>query len=508
MLTALFGLGAMLLSPKLQADDAHYQNFAVGARGAMLGGAFTAISDDSSGLYYNPAGIVDVSRANLSISTSLYGFERQLAFADDLGSGRWLDEFNKHPISGSEINIIPAASGVAWAFGRQVPDGSFPHGIAAGLVVPSYRGSQLQNRSFQNGLDILTNSRVSDRSMMASLGYAYRVGPWLRIGLALHNTLRLVQISEDVTLNQTHPPEGVDAAYLSSSSVLSLSNVSSSLGLGIKLHPGRRWLIGLSLNSASLSVFQRGTFDVRSTRANFASSDPNAPLTAIDTDSSRVRYDGSIWPVSMRAGLAYVRNNDYTLALDLSLNTATHYELVADRCEQDGIKDFTPLCQLAQLDRPTLEHLSSTVYRRSPIPVDVDRELTTNINIGAEKLLNGKTSLSIGAFTDFSSAPEYRVDDAGFLLADSTRISQVDHIGLTLSGGYFGSNSLSRLGLVAVLGYGQKARLTSPGAQVLDGAELRFRPVNSQELLFYVFWSSTFRYGEGRTHASNSEMAP
>lgn len=489
------------------ADDAHYQNFAVGARGAMLGGAFSAIADDSSGLYYNPAGIVDVSRANLSISTSLYGFERQLTFAQDLNAQRWLDEFTGHPVSGSEVNIIPAASGVAWAFGRQVPDGSFPHGIALGLVVPSYRGSVLQSHSYQSGLDVVTTSHISDRSMIAAAGYAYRVGPWLRIGLALQNTLRLVQINEDFTLNQVEPSVG-DAAFLTSRSDLNLTNISSAMAFGLKLHPGQRWLLGLTLTTPSLSVFQRGTLSIDSARANFASSDPSAAMTALSNDSTRVRYDGPLWPVSVRLGLAYVRRNDYTLAIDFSLYSPTHYELVADQCDTEYVSELTPLCQLAQLGRPTFEALPSEVHRRSPIPVDVDRALTTNVNIGVEKLLNNSMSFSLGAFTDFSSAPEYLLDGQGYLSDDSTRISNVDHFGLTLSAGFFGSNSLSRLGLCSVFGYGKKALLTSPGTQALDSGELRFRPITSQEFLVYIFWSSTFRYGEGRTDATASEMSP
>ena len=42
----------------------------LGTRAMALGGAFVALSDDPSGLYYNPAGICDTRRLNVSVSAS------------------------------------------------------------------------------------------------------------------------------------------------------------------------------------------------------------------------------------------------------------------------------------------------------------------------------------------------------------------------------------------------------------------------------------------------------
>ncbi|MFH1809120.1 MAG: hypothetical protein ABIJ09_10275 [Pseudomonadota bacterium] len=489
----------------LHADDAHYQNFVAGARGTTLGGAFTAIADDSSGLYFNPAGIVDVRRANLSISSSLYGFERQLSFAGELDGQRWIDEFTRRPITGAEVNIIPAATGVAWAFGRQLPDGSFPHGVALGAIVPSYRGSVHQSHDLQHSLDLSTSSRISDRTILASAGYAYRVGPWLRLGAALQTSLRLIDMVEEFTLLDISTLDTAPA-YLTSTSDLSLTNASLAVILGAKFHPSRRWLIGLALTSPSLSVFQRGSFGVRSARANYVSTTGGVPETNLGAVQSRVRYEGSLMPLTARLGLAYVKANDFTLTLDLSLYAPTRYELVGDACNVDIVGEFTPLCQVALLGQDTFTPLPANIRRQSPIPVEVDRQWTGNVNLGVEKLLRGDISLGVGLFTDLSSAPDYAVDDKGYLTNASTRVSNVDHVGATLTAGYFGENSLSRLGLCTVFGWGQKARVVSPGARFFESTDPAVRPVDTQEFLIYVFWSSTFRYGEGRTRLSESEQ--
>ena len=38
---------------QLHADNAHYKNMLIGERAATMGGSYVAISDDSTGCYYN-----------------------------------------------------------------------------------------------------------------------------------------------------------------------------------------------------------------------------------------------------------------------------------------------------------------------------------------------------------------------------------------------------------------------------------------------------------------------
>jgi long-chain fatty acid transport protein len=54
------------------ADEFHYVNMLVGGRAADMGGAYTAISDDPAGCYYNPAGIVYGTGNALSASVNAF----------------------------------------------------------------------------------------------------------------------------------------------------------------------------------------------------------------------------------------------------------------------------------------------------------------------------------------------------------------------------------------------------------------------------------------------------
>ena len=50
-------IGCGIWSTQVSADQYHYHNLIVGERAMGLGGAFSAVADDASGVIYNPAGL-------------------------------------------------------------------------------------------------------------------------------------------------------------------------------------------------------------------------------------------------------------------------------------------------------------------------------------------------------------------------------------------------------------------------------------------------------------------
>ena len=75
-------------SPYSQADTYHYNNMLIGERAAGLGGAYTAIADDPSGLYYNPAGIVYSVGSKLSASMNAF-YNVTKRYDKALGDNGW-----------------------------------------------------------------------------------------------------------------------------------------------------------------------------------------------------------------------------------------------------------------------------------------------------------------------------------------------------------------------------------------------------------------------------------
>ncbi|MBN2360803.1 MAG: hypothetical protein JXR83_15215 [Deltaproteobacteria bacterium] len=490
--TGLFFTVLLTVASAARADDAHYQDFAVGARGAMLGGAYTAIADDSSALYFNPAGLVDVDRANVSIATSLYGFDRQLTYARDVDAVRLVNELQKYPLTASEINIIPASTGAALALGPSV-DGHYRHAVAAGLVVPTFRtGVHYVNRD-QDALQLHNTSRVNDRTMIWAAGYGFRWTRDLSVGIAGQATVRLVDMVDEFDLRGAASAAPDQGAFLLTTSSLNLTHTDAMVALGLKWRLGRRMLFGASLTTPGLSLYQSGEFRTRAVSGNL---DPAAAPELIE-HASRVRWSGVIWPLSSRLGLAYTRPRDFTVSIDASLHAPTRYQLVADQCSvPSGVLPDLPLsCQLLG-GRWTVADLPAEVQRRSLIPLQVDRIANANFNLGFEKTFSRQISLGVGGFTNFSSARPFVVDAGGRLTALSTQLSNVDHYGVTLSLGYFGAFSLSRLGVMAMYGRGETARPVSPTARIDNSARLALEPVATHEYLVYLFWSSTVRFTE------------
>lgn len=91
----------------LLADDLHYNNILIGDRASGLAGAYTAVSDDASGLFYNPAGIVFTETLQLSASANAL-YSTKLVYEDVLNGGDWKRTSN---------NIVPNYFGMTTKLG-------------------------------------------------------------------------------------------------------------------------------------------------------------------------------------------------------------------------------------------------------------------------------------------------------------------------------------------------------------------------------------------------------
>ncbi len=62
----------LFFGPAAQADQSAYKNFLIGERAGGMGGAFSAIADDPSGIYHNPAGLAFSEADYFSLSTNAF----------------------------------------------------------------------------------------------------------------------------------------------------------------------------------------------------------------------------------------------------------------------------------------------------------------------------------------------------------------------------------------------------------------------------------------------------
>ena len=116
---ALLAVHCALIALPALADDLHYNNILVGDRAAGMGGAYTAIADDPSGLYYNPAGIVYALGSNVSATANAY-HQTNTVYKNVLGGNGW--ERTSSAILPNFFGIIQPLGKARVGFSYAVPD--------------------------------------------------------------------------------------------------------------------------------------------------------------------------------------------------------------------------------------------------------------------------------------------------------------------------------------------------------------------------------------------------
>lgn len=112
-----------------EADEFHFNNVPVGERPSGLAGAYTALSNDAPGLFYNPAGIV---RGTNQVTASIYAYSKSSTeYKNVFGNTQWKKEASE---------FVPGFFGLT----HTIPQGSLGFSVA---VIDSSRTNQNQDIS-------------------------------------------------------------------------------------------------------------------------------------------------------------------------------------------------------------------------------------------------------------------------------------------------------------------------------------------------------------------------
>lgn len=101
------------------ADEFHYNNILVGDRASGMGGAYTAVSDDPGGMYYNPAGIAYSAGKSLSASVNAYSVSNR-TYKGVIGGQDW--KRTSSTLLPNFFGIIQPVGKVKLGFSYAVPD--------------------------------------------------------------------------------------------------------------------------------------------------------------------------------------------------------------------------------------------------------------------------------------------------------------------------------------------------------------------------------------------------
>jgi len=162
----------LFLPAVAEADRFHYNNNLIGERAAAMGGAFTALGDEASGCYYNPAGLVDIDDDYVSLSMTIF----QLHIADIMnyrGSKR---------LTRNAFNVIPASIGTIHSYGN--------HRFGFSVIVPSYDDSVIEFHDENTRPELHINSSNKSVEYLAGPSAGFYLNDKVSLGMSLYGYYR------------------------------------------------------------------------------------------------------------------------------------------------------------------------------------------------------------------------------------------------------------------------------------------------------------------------------
>ncbi len=260
----------------------------IGNEAAMSAGAVTAVVDDGTGGWYNPAGIAQVERSTVDAS----GSATQLRIAEtphllQSASGTFADG------GYYELNGIPSAVTAS----RRLEPGLV---LSLGVFVPSLINHTDRVRIDETiGGATTTWQLVQQENVQryyAGITLGYALSPTVRIGVTLYGLYR-----QQTTVSQFFGGSEGPGGYVNGVSALaSLQSAGIELGLGVQweMVPGLHFGASIRSPALQLGVLRRATV------TEIAASRDGVIFTPTD-DSGLVSRVEVVTPVRLRLGFAY-----------------------------------------------------------------------------------------------------------------------------------------------------------------------------------------------------------
>jgi long-subunit fatty acid transport protein len=274
------------------ADEFHYNNFLIGDRAAGMGGAYTAISDDPSGLYYNPAGVVYATGKNLSASVNAY-YNKTKKYEGVIGGNGW--ERNSSSLLPNFFGITQPLGSLTFGFSYAVPDSILENQSQDFANVPTTFGTASQ---------YIINFNNEDTTYNFGPSLAYELNSKLSVGatLYLHHRSNRSILNQIITL-----PGGGGAEW--DNQYISVVERGVRPVLGVMWSPADKVTVGLSL--AKTFLYSESKNIQLTTKAPGAE-----PNVLFDSVPGKRKF-----PFELRAGVAYFASSSLLISADGSYYT-------------------------------------------------------------------------------------------------------------------------------------------------------------------------------------------
>ncbi|KAF0191530.1 MAG: long-chain fatty acid transport protein [Gammaproteobacteria bacterium] len=334
----------LMLASTVHADEYHYVNTPVGNRAADLGGAYTALSDDPTGLFYNPAGVVYAAGSNLSASMNTLQTGSTTYKNVIGGQSNWVR---------SSSTLLPNFFGVVQPLGK----GVFGFSYAVPDAINEDQDQVIANVATTIGTaqELIINYNNTDNTYNIGPSYAYQINDHLAVGGTLYYHYRHKQRINNILL--LYPSD-----RLWTNEYYEVEEYGIKPVLGVMWSPVAQWSLGATLTKVSIigsdSNFHISCLGDNASPATAACQPGGVVIHQVVTDNTERAY-----PLKLALGATWFPSSRLLVSADV-----TYYDGV-----DAGVNS---------------------------------RDSVINVAVGSEYYLSSRWALRGGFFTDLASTPD------------------------------------------------------------------------------------------------------
>lgn len=343
----LMVVSSLLIAPSSRAAYSNYNSVLIGSRAAGLGGAFTALSEDTAASpFYNPATTILSHGNSLSATVNVYN-----RYSTTIGENA---DFREAPqrLNQGYFRSLPSSSATILGFG------SFAAGLT--IIVPDY---QFYSGQIRGSDDTSSFLNLVDESLWVGGTFSARLTDRDRVGFSLYYTARNLSRTAN---DRVTSAGGTGATVTTEEKNVTANSFVTVFGYHRQL--SSLWSFGISYRPPSLPIAGEGTY--------YRETISTTPYSASTINRGNLRAITKI-PSKLSVGFAREAPKVNTLSLDLQFYEAISY-----------------------FDLPEVPEGADQVVHR-PI---------VNFALGYEQVIEDWVSVRFAVFSNLSSHPDPQLD--------------------------------------------------------------------------------------------------
>jgi hypothetical protein len=234
-------LACLIYSSFAVADMEYHKNTLLGGRASTMAGAYTAISDDASGAFYNPAGLSYATSSSFSGSANTYSTTNSV-YKSAIDNKDW--ERTSANLKPNFFGVVQKQNNQTFAFSYAVTDSMIEH----------------QDQVFQgltgtvSPIDLYAlNIHSEDNTYLIGPSYSKKISSHLSWGVSAFYHYRVFRRAQSQLIRYSDGDD--EASYL--------NNTKKEKGvkpkLGIMYSPGDKWSFGATVSKTAILTSQTDT---------------------------------------------------------------------------------------------------------------------------------------------------------------------------------------------------------------------------------------------------------